>query len=224
MNTDNGALKYDVRFKLDDLQRQIGYVKSQISGMSGHIASEGDKMDQTFKKLGAAAAAYFSFEMMKGFTSQLVRVRGEFQQLDVAFTTMLGSKAKADTLMAQIVDTAAKTPFTLTEVAGGAKQLLAYQVAAEDVNETVIRLGNISAGVSVPLGRLILAYGQVKAKGRLMGDDMRQFTEAGIPIIHELAKVMGVADAEISKMVETGKIGFPEVQKVIQKPQLELQL
>lgn len=216
MNTDNGALDFEATINNESLKRSIIETRRQISGLGQIAEQEGKRMDTAFSGAAKTIAAMAGAGMMLGFARQIVTVRGEIQQLDVAFNTMLGSKSKADALMAQIVDTAAKTPFTLTQVANGAKQLLAYQVAAEDVNDTVIRLGNIAAGVSVPLDRLILAYGQVKAKGKLQGDDMRQFAESGVPIVHELAKVMGVADKEISKMVESGKIGFPEVQKVIQ--------
>ena len=216
MNTDNGALDFEAYINNERLYRTAQEAENRIKGITKTAVSESEKMDSAFGNIGKYVAGYFGVQALTGFTTQLVKVRGEFQQLDVAFSTMLGSKEKSDKLMAQLVDTAAKTPFTLQQVAGGAKQLLAYQVAAEDVNNTVIRLGNIAAGVSVPLDRLILAYGQVKAKGKLQGDDMRQFTEAGIPIIHELAKVMGVADNQIQKMVEDGKIGFPQVQQVIQ--------
>lgn len=216
MNSNDGALSFDAYINNTDFKRQIDEMNNRIRGLSDSTVKETNKMDSAFTGIGKTMLALGGTAAMTGFVRQLATVRGEFQQLEVAFTTMLGSKERSDKLMAQIVETAAKTPFTLTQVAAGAKQLLAYQVAAEDVNETVIRLGNIAAGVSVPLDRLILAYGQVKAKGRLQGDDMRQFTEAGIPIIHELAKVLGVADNQISKLVEGGKIGFPQVQQVIQ--------
>jgi tape measure domain-containing protein len=216
MNTDNGSLAFDFYLNNTRLQTTALEAERRIKGLTDTAISEGKRAESSFNGFGAALAAIGGTAFVGMLGKQILTVTGEFQQLDVAFTTMLGSKEKADNLMAQIVETAARTPFTLTEVAQGAKQLLAYQVAAEDVNETVTRLGNIAAGVSVPLSRLILVYGQVKAKGRLMGDDLRQFTEAGLPIISELAKSMGVADSEISKMVENGKIGFPEVQKVIQ--------
>jgi tape measure domain-containing protein len=216
MNTDNGSLEFDFYLNNTRLQSTALEAERRIKGLSDTAVNEGKKMESSFGGVGTALAAIGGTAFLGMLGSKIISVTGEFQQLDVAFTTMLGSKEKADRLMAQIVETAAKTPFTLTEVAQGAKQLLAYQVAAEDVNDTVIRLGNIASGVSVPLSRLILVYGQVKAKGKLMGDDLRQFTEAGLPIISELAKSMGVADSEISKMVENGKVGFPEVQKVIQ--------
>ena len=216
MNTDNGALSFDAYINNTDFKRQIDEMNARIKGLSSSTVKETKKMDDAFGGLGKTVMALGSTALLAGFARQLVTVTGEFQKLDIAFTTMLGSKEKSDALMAQIVDTAAKTPFTLQEVAAGAKQLLAYQVAAEKVNETVIRLGNISAGVGVPLGQLVAVYGQVKAKGKLQGDDMKQFMNAGIPIIEELAKVTGKADDQIQQLVTDGKIGFAEVQKVIE--------
>ena len=129
---------------------------------------------------------------------------------------MLGSSEKANVLMAQLTETAAKTPFDLQGVANGARQLLAYGTSAEDVNETLIRLGNIAAGLSQPLGDLVYLYGTTMTQGRLYTQDLNQFTGRGIPMIKELAKEFGVAESEIKGMVEAGMIGFPEVQKVIQ--------
>lgn len=129
---------------------------------------------------------------------------------------MLGSKEKADELMGHLVATAAKTPFDLQGVANGAKQLLAYGVAAEEINGTLIRLGDMAAGLSIPLGDLVYLYGTTRAQGRLYTEDLNQFTGRGIPMIQELAKHFGVAEDKIKDMVSQGKVGFPEVQKVIE--------
>ncbi|MFP3534121.1 tape measure protein, partial [Burkholderia sp. SIMBA_042] len=88
-------------------------------------------------------------------------------------------------------------------------------VPASQVVDTLTRMGNIAAGLGVPLSRINLVYGQVKAKGRLMGDDLRQFTEAGIPMVAELAKKFNKTTAEITDMVTAGKIGFKDVQDVL---------
>lgn len=141
---------------------------------------------------------------------------GEFQQLEVAFKTMLGSEDKANALMQQLVKTAATTPFDLQGVANGAKQLLAYGENVENVNDDLIRLGNIAAGLSQPLGDIVYLYGTTMTQGRLYTADLNQFTGRGIPMIRELAKVFGVAEGEVKSLVEAGKVGFPEVQKVIQ--------
>ena len=128
---------------------------------------------------------------------------------------MLKSKEKANALMAQMADLASKTPFGLEEVSEGAKRLLAFQVPAQEVTETLRRMGDVAAGLGVPMGQLIHVYGQVKAQGKLMTNDLYQFMNAGIPIIAELSKVVGKSETEIKDMVSAGKIGFPEVQAVI---------
>ncbi len=166
-------------------------------------------MDKTVKRLVGAFA-------MKELVSKIAGVRGEFQQLEVAFRTMLGSASKADALMQQLVKTAATTPFGLEDVSNGAKQLLAYGLEAEKVNETLVRLGDIAAGLSVPLNDLVYLYGTTMAQGRLYTQDLNQFTGRGIPMISELAKQFGVAESKVKELVEVGKVGFPEVQKVIQ--------
>ena len=125
---------------------------------------------------------------------------------------MLGSKEKSDKLMSELVRTAAITPFGMQEVAQGAKQLLAYGTAAEDVNETLTRLGDISAGLSVPLNDLVYLYGTTMVQGRLFAQDVRQFTGRGIPLVRELAEMYGVTAEEINAMVSAGQIGFADVQ------------
>lgn len=166
-------------------------------------------MDKTFRRLAGAFA-------VKELVSKISTVRGEVQQLEVAFRTMLGSVSQADELLQQLVRTAAITPFGLEDVANGAKQLLAYGLEAEKVNETLIRLGDIAAGLSVPLNDLVYLYGTTMAQGRLYTQDLNQFTGRGIPMISELAKQFGVAESKVKELVEAGKVGFPEVQKVIE--------
>ena len=166
-------------------------------------------MDKTFRRLAGAFA-------IKELVSKIATVRGEVQQLEVAFRTMLGSVSQADELLQQLVRTAAITPFGLEDVANGAKQLLAYGLEAEKVNETLIRLGDIAAGLSVPLNDLVYLYGTTMAQGRLYTQDLNQFTGRGIPMISELAKQFGVAESKVKELVEAGKVGFPEVQKVIE--------
>lgn len=119
--------------------------------------------------------------------------------------------------MSQMVQTAAKTPFDLQGVADGAKQLLAYGTEAKDVNDTLVRLGNIASGLSIPLGDMVYLYGTTQTQGRLFTQDVRQFMGRGIPLVKELASMLGKTEQEINKMVTAGQIGFPEVEKVIKK-------
>lgn len=191
--------------KMDALKGSSAEAKKGLSGLE----NMSDRLKQSLMGLGMA----FS---MKGLVAEVANVRGQFQQLEVAFNTMLGSADKADALMAQLVRTAATTPFDLEGVAQGAKQLLAYGMEAEKVNETLIRLGDIAAGLSMPLNDLVYLYGTTMAQGRLYTQDLNQFTGRGIPMIQELAKVFGVAESKVKDLVEAGRVGFPEVQKVIE--------
>lgn len=194
-----------VNKKMDALKGSTAEAKEGLSGLE----NMNDRVRQSLMGLGMA----FS---MKGLVSEVANVRGQFQQLEVAFNTMLGSADKADALMAQLVRTAAITPFDLESVAQGAKQLLAYGLKAENVNETLTRLGDIASGLSMPLNDLVYLYGTTMNQGRLYTEDLNQFTGRGIPMIQELAKVFGVAESKVKELVEAGKVGFPEVQKVIE--------
>ncbi|MFB9120993.1 tape measure protein [Bergeyella porcorum] len=210
------ALNFEALLTKDDFDRGIKSIKDSIREAAGIAKKETAEMDSAFKKLGIGISGYLSASALQGFAMQLINVRGEFQKTEIAFSTMLKSKEKAKVLMGEMVDLAAKTPFGLQEVTEGAKRLLAFQIPAEQVTETLRRMGDIAAGLGVPMGQLIHVYGQVKAQGKLMTNDLYQFMNAGIPILAELGKVMGKKEAEIKKMVEEGKIGFAEVQQVIQ--------
>ena len=147
---------------------------------------------------------------------KMIDLAGNFEQTQIAFTTMLGSAGEANRLLKDLADFAAATPFELTGIEKTAKQLLAYGVAANDMIPTLKALGDVSAGLSVPIGQVAYAYGQVKVATRLMGQELLQFTNAGVPLIAELAKNLDVAEGSIKKMVSQGKIGFADVEKAFQ--------
>lgn len=150
---------------------------------------------------------------LKNFATELVNVRGQFQQLEIAFSTMLKSKEKADKLMSELVDIAAKTPFDLQGVASSAKQMIAYGSSAENVGDELVMLGNVAAGVGSQLSEIAYLYGTLRTQGRAYAVDIRQFAGRGIPIYEELAKVLGVAKDEVSGLVKEGKVGFKEVEQ-----------
>lgn len=209
------GVKFDITGNANGYIAATRQAEAATKGMVGRITGEAKKIDDIFKTLATGAGTLFTVQMASQFSKQIAQVRGEFQQLEVAFETMLQSKEKADALMAQVVDTAAKTPFDLQGVANGAKQLLAYGVASEEVNDTLIRLGDIAAGLSIPLNDLVYLYGTTMTQGRLFTQDLRQFQGRGIPLADELAKQFGVAKDAVGELVTAGKVGFPEVQKAI---------
>ena len=215
MQENEGRLLFEVRADQTDIKKDIEAIKKQFESLTEKTKEEGKKQAEVWQNLVKGATAYFTLQGASAFIKQVVAVRSQFQQLEISFGTMLKSKEKANELMAQMADLAAKTPFGLEEVSEGAKRLLAFQVPAEEVTETLRRMGDVAAGLGVPMGQLIHVYGQVKAQGKLMTNDLYQFMNAGIPIIAELSKVVGKSETEIKDMVSAGKIGFPEVQAVI---------
>ena len=207
------GLHFEVTADNNDFLRKMQGVRSAVANASSGVEKEGERMDAAFKRLAASVGAIFTAQQAARIIENIVRVRGEFQQLEVAFTTMLRSGEKADRLMAEAVDFAAHTPFDLQGVASGIRQLLAYGTAAEDVIKDVEMLGNVAAGLSVPLNDMIYLYGTLRAQGRAYTVDIRQFAGRGVPIYEELSKVLGVTVDQVNEFITAGKVGFAEVEQ-----------
>lgn len=219
MQNIDGALAFQATLDIDDFNVSAEAMERHIRKASSGIQAEAESMERSFLDFAQKGAmyiqAYLVGQGMTGLLQSIVQVRGQFQQLEIAFGTMLGSEKEATRLMNQMIETAAKTPFDLMGVASGAKQLLAYGTAADKVNDTLVRLGNIASGLSIPLNDIVYLYGTTMVQGRLYAQDVRQFTGRGIPLVRELAKMYGVTAEEINAMVSAGKIGFADVEKVI---------
>lgn len=197
---------------LDKAGRKVDELKTKTTGASAEMERLDRQAESVRSTVSKIAGAFAVKELVTG----IVKVRGEFQQLEASFRTMLGSEEKADALMQQLIRTAATTPFDLQSVANGARQLLAYGENVENVNDDLIRLGNIAAGLNQPLNDLIYLYGTTMTQGHLYTADYNQFVGRGIPLGRELASVLGVAESKVREMVEAGKVGFPEVQQALQ--------
>lgn len=208
-----------VRATLDTtgLDRGIARANMKVGQLAKNIEKKGMNLEQMLsQQISRAAlrlAAYGSIFATGAFIKQIVTVRGEFQQLQIAFETMLDSKEKANRIMSESIDLAQKTPFTLMDVTSNAKQLMAMGVSFEKVMGTIKNLGDVAAGVSVPLSRIAINYGQVLTLGRLQMREIRDFAMAGVPLIGELSKNLGKSTSEITKMVSAGKIGFKDVEE-----------
>lgn len=197
---------------LDKAGRKVDELKVKTSSATSEMERL-DRQAQSVKNTASKIAGAFAVQQL---VQNIIKVRGEFQQLEVSFNTMLGSEEKASELMDQLIRTAATTPFDLQGIANGARQLLAYGENVENVNDDLIRLGNIAAGLNQPLNDLVYLYGTTMTQGRLYTQDYNQFVGRGIPLGRELANVLGVAESKVREMVEAGKVGFPEVQKALQ--------
>lgn len=211
------AINLTVVIDNEEAVRKFRELQKVAKTTTSSVVTDADRMDIAMRKFMSTLGQIGIGVSFVGLAKQIAQTRGEFQQLEVAFTTLLHSKEKADALMAQMVDLSAKTPFDLQGVADGARQLLAYGFAAEDITDTLTRLGNVAAGLGLPLERLTYLYGTTAVQGRLYARDMLQFTSSGIPVLQEMADMYGVSTEEINKMVSAGKIGFEDVKKVIER-------
>lgn len=199
-------LNFTISVNNQQVMRKLAEIQSEMRKTAKVAEESGTGLDKFADKLSKLAASMGLAFGAKELVQNFVKIRGEFQQLDVAFRTMLGSAEKANALMLQLVRTAATTPFDLQGVAQGAKQLLAYGIAAEDVNDTLVRCGDVAAGLSIPLGDLVYLYGTTMTQGRMFTQDLRQFQGRGIPIAEELAKVLGTTTDKLGDMVTAGRV------------------
>lgn len=183
------------------------------------VPTAGEGASSLFQRL-TGDAKLLSMSLMGGLgfeqlAQRIFSTRSEFQQLEISFTTMLGSEIKAGSLMNQLIDTAAKTPFDMGSITEGAKQLLAYGTQANEVNDILVHLGDIAAGLNIPLSQLVYLYGTTMAQGRMFTMDLRQFMGRGIPMAEELGKIMGKSTQEVQDAVSKGKVGADLVKKAI---------
>lgn len=204
------SLKFDTTIETFKVISGFRDIQNAVHQTAAKVESEGKSIDDFINKIQNAANIAVGGWSIGKFVSQMIQVRGQFQQTEIAFKTMLQSESKANELLQQIIHTAAITPFGVEDVTEGAKQLLAFNVAAEDVNDTLIRLGDVAAGMGLNLSELVMLYGTTIAKGKMDTMDLYQFLNRGIPIADELAKVMGLdvsnAIAEVKEQLTAGKV------------------
>lgn len=219
LNTAKAALN-EQRYSLEELQDQQARNRLEVRKLTREykeFANGTTNVDAVVKSLTDSlkrtAAEIGGLMAIRRFGSDVIDATGKMQQLQVALSTILQDKSKADQLIAEIVQFAAKTPFNLDDVATGAKQLLAYGSSADKVVSELSMLGDVASGLQIPIGQLIYLYGTLRTQGRAMTVDIRQFAGRGIPIYEELAKVLGVSKDQVGELVKEGKVGFKEVEQ-----------
>jgi tape measure domain-containing protein len=206
---ENGQAIVDATKKIDKNIKDIGESSNQAEKQSSKLSS-------TLKKLGAIVGVTYLANSFKNLVKGSLNAAGAMEQVDIALTTMLGSAKEAAKLQKDLVEFAKKTPFEIEGIFSSTKQLLAYGIAQEDIIDTMSVLGNIASGVGVDMNRLALAFGQVKTTGRLMGQDLNQFTQAGVPLLAALAENLGKSEAEILQLKEAGQISFEQVKAALE--------
>ena len=210
------GLKFDITGDNSAVLRAFKGVQDGVAQTARVVEQQGQNIENVFNRIKSVASVAFAGFTAKEIISTLGTVRGEFQKYEIAFETMLGSGQKAKAMISDLANLAATTPFDMKGVVNGAKQLLAYGFAANEITDTMRRLGDVSAGLGLNLQDITWLYGTTMVQGRLFTRDLMQFTGRGIPLTEELAKQFGVTKDKVSELVTAGKVGFPEVKKAIE--------
>lgn len=186
----------------DSMSQMIERMKSAPTAGEG-MTSLFQRVTGDAHMLSATLLGGLGFEQLAG---SIFNTRSQFQQLEISFNTMLGSADKSKQLMDELIQTAAHTPFDMSSITGGAKQLLAYGTEAKDVNKTLVQLGDIASGLNIPLGELVYLYGTTVSQGRMFTMDLRQFMGRGVPLAEELGKILHQNTTEVQESVSKGKV------------------
>lgn len=215
MNTDgniDGTLSFGTALDTsgyEDGTKRIEELSRQSADVVEH---EGERMQQSFSKIGLAAAAYFSVTTLKQFADSVVEVRGEIEALEISFETLIGSKDKADALFSSIREFAVNTPMTMQSLANGAQTLLGFGIEAERVMPILQQIGDISMGDAQKFQSLTLAFSQASSTGKLMGQDFLQMVNAGFNPLAEISRTTGISIKQLKEDMENGLITVDRLQ------------
>lgn len=216
----------DYKRKLDILNAAIEQHNKNLkeAGVNSRALTEQTSYMAGYMSRWAQRMAFaFSFGAAKSFVEQIAEVRGQFELSERSLEAILQNKPKADEIFNKTVELAVKSPFRIKDLVDYTRQLSAYRIESDKLYDTTKRLADVSAGLGVDMGRLILAYGQVKAAAYLRGSEVRQFTEAGINMYGELQQyfkeVKGEAytTAQIVDMISKRKVTFEDVEAIFQR-------
>lgn len=214
-------------------QTNLQRLNAEIERQKRGLAALGVSLDNTKRKkrdlaematyLAKRMAVLFGINQIKDFYKRLIDIRGEFELENKSLQILLQNKVKANELWAKTVALAVESPFRVKELVSYTKQLAAYRIESDQLYDTTKRLADVSAGLGVDMQRLILAYGQVKAASFLRGTELRQFTEAGIPMLEELAKYFteiegkAVSVGDVFEMISKRMVKFSDVEEVFRR-------
>lgn len=215
-------LKYD----LNENRKEQLQLKSELKQVNKELNNQTKAFANTAKQATNATDQIKSgFTLIKGLIvgyagktlyDALIGTNADYERSMTSFDVLLGSAEKAETLMKQIQDFSAKTPLKNEDVQQATQLLLSYGVSADEVMDKLRQLGDISQGNAEKLQRVSLAYGQMLAKGKVTGEELRQMTEAGVPLVEELSKVLNISTSELTGMIEKGRVGIPELNKALE--------
>lgn len=195
----------------------------QAGVQSKNLATRHRNLMDIAGQLQRKLALVFSVSQIEGYISKLANVRGEFELQQRSLQAILQNKSQADEIFNKTVQLAVKSPYKIRELVSFTKQLAAYRIESNKLYDTTKRLADVSAGLGVNMGRIILAYGQVKAAAYLRGMEVRQFTEAGINLYGELQRYFeeekgkAYTTAQIVDMISKRKVTFEDIENIFKR-------
>ena len=194
------------------LKAEINKSTNELKEQKSHVSQLGTEVNNLKNLIGKIATIYGG----KKLWEMLIGSNAEMEQCQTSFEVMLGDTEKAAALIEKMRPFAAKTPFGMTDAISTGSLLMNYGVSSDNLIDTMTKLGDLASGNAEKFNRVVLAYGQMLAKGKVSGEELRQMTEAGVPLQTALAESIGVTGEEFSKMVSAGKVGIEDLDKAIE--------
>ena len=208
------AAKVDSKFdKANDTIAETDKKMSKLTKTEKALTAQSEKLGKTFGAMAGAAGAGAALYALTNLGGAALDAALDFEQTQVSFETMLGSASEATKLLKDLEDFSLVTPFTPLEIINTSKKLLGFGVVAEDQIDVISRLGDVAAGMNIPLGDLAQIFGKTFTKGKVQAEELNQMAERGIPIIKVLSQVTGEAEEDIFKLASEGAIGFKEIDE-----------
>ena len=211
MQNDKGKISFATGIDNSQLQADAQRARDILHGIGDTAKQEGAGIDSAFSKVAKTIGGIFAVKGIADFAKSIVSVRSEVQSLQISFETLLGSKDKATALFGEIRKFAANTPMMLKDLASGAQTMLAFNISAEKVMPMLHAIGDISMGDAQKFGSLTLAFSQMSATGKLMGQDLLQMINAGFNPLAEISAKTGKTIGELKEEMEKGKISVDMV-------------
>lgn len=205
MNTDQGRLNFATGIDNSQLRSDAAESRNILASIGHTAVQEGNKMDASFSKIAKAAGGIFAIGQVAGFAKEIIRVRGEIESLEISFETLAG-KSKGNALFAEIRQFAVSTPMMMKDLATGAQTMLAFNIEIEKVMPMLRAIGDISMGDAQKFNSLTLAFSQMSATGKLMGQDLLQMINAGFNPLSVISEKTGKSIGELKDEMEKGKI------------------
>ena len=213
MNTDNGRESYSLGLDINQMLRDARRAENAFQSIGNKAVSEGAKIDKTFRTIGAGIAGYFTVGALKDFGKAIIDARGEIESFQISFETLIGSKDKANAFFSELKDFAVNTPLLLNDLAKGGQLLLGFGLDLDKVMPTLKQIGDISMGNADRFNSLTLAFAQMSATGKLMGQDLLQMINAGFNPLTVMAQTTGKSVATLKDEMSKGAISADMVAK-----------